>query len=85
VALGADAARQSAEVKASFEAGIREHLRLLSDMLSKAEEQEKDDKAMSILSTMVGAVTLARVVNDSRLAQSILDAAAESIRELATP
>jgi TetR/AcrR family transcriptional repressor of nem operon len=85
VALGADAARQSAEVKASFEAGIREHLRLLSDMLSKAEEQEKDDKAMSILSTMVGAVTLARVVNDPRLAQSILDAAAESIRELATP
>jgi TetR/AcrR family transcriptional repressor of nem operon len=39
---------------------------------------------MAILSTMVGAVTLARVVNDPRLAQSFLDAAAESVREAAS-
>ena len=37
---------------------------------------------MAILSTMVGAVTLSRVVNDPGLAQSILDAAAESVREV---
>jgi TetR/AcrR family transcriptional repressor of nem operon len=84
VALGADAARQSAEVKASFEAGIREHLRVLSRMLSKAEKEEKRDKALAILSTMVGALTLSRVVNDPRLAQSFLDAAAESVREAAS-
>jgi TetR/AcrR family transcriptional repressor of nem operon len=81
VALGSDAARQSADVKASFEAGIREHLRVLSGLLSEADNEEKRDKAMAILSTMVGAVTLSRVVNDPRLAQSILDAAAESVRE----
>ncbi len=84
VALGADAARQSAEVKASFEAGIREHLSVLTRLISKADSQEKRDKAMAILSTMVGAVTLSRVVNDPRLAQSILDAAAESVREAAS-
>lgn len=84
VALGADAARQGAEVKASFEAGIREHLRVLSRMFTKAETEEKDAKAMAILSTMVGALTLSRVVNDPRLAQSILDAAAESVREAAS-
>lgn len=83
VALGADASRQSAEVKASFEAGIREHLRVLTRLLSKADNEENRDKAMAILSTMVGAVTLSRVVNDPRLAQSILDAAAESVREAA--
>jgi TetR/AcrR family transcriptional regulator, transcriptional repressor for nem operon len=33
---------------------------------------------------MVGAVTLSRVVNDPRLAQSFLDAAAESVREAAS-
>ena len=64
MALGADAARQSADVKASFEAGIREHLSVLSRLLSKADNEEKRDKAMAILSTMVGALTLSRVVND---------------------
>ena len=39
---------------------------------------------MAILATMVGAVTLSRVVNDPRLAQSFLDAAAESVREAAS-
>jgi TetR/AcrR family transcriptional regulator, transcriptional repressor for nem operon len=84
VALGGDAARQSADVKASFEAGIREHLSVLAGLISKADSQEKRDKAMAILSTMVGAVTLSRVVNDPRLAQSFLDAAAESVREAAS-
>lgn len=84
VALGADAARQSADVKAGFEAGIREHLNLLSHILSETGSAKKREKAMSILSTMVGAVTLARVVNDPRLAQTFLDAAAESIREIAS-
>jgi TetR/AcrR family transcriptional regulator, transcriptional repressor for nem operon len=83
VTLAADAARQSAEVKASFESGIREHLRVLAGLLSEADTEEKHTKAMAILSTMVGAVTLARVVNDPRLAQSFLDAAAQSIQEAA--
>ena len=83
VALGADAARQSTDVKASFEVGIREHLSLLSRLLSGTDSKEKRGKVMAILSTMVGAVTLARVVNDPRLAQSFLDAAAESVRETA--
>ena len=84
VALGADAARQSAEVKASFESGIREHLRVLSRLIPKADSEEKREKAMAILSTMVGALTLSRVVNDPRLAQSFLDAAAKSVREVAS-
>ncbi|MGD9667798.1 MAG: TetR/AcrR family transcriptional regulator [Hyphomicrobiaceae bacterium] len=84
VALGADAARQSAAVKASFEAGIREQLSVLSSLLSKADNDETRRKAIAILSTMVGAVTLSRVVNDPRFAQSILDAAAASVREAAS-
>lgn len=82
VALGSDAARQSADVRAGFEAGIREHLSLLSELLSETASGNEREKAMAILSTMVGAVTLSRIVNDSRLAQAILDAAAESVREV---
>ena len=84
VALGSDAARQSADVKASFEAGIREHLNILSSLLSKTDAEERREKAMAILSTMVGAVMLARIVNNPRLAQGFLNAATESVREAAT-
>ena len=40
VALGSDAARQGADVKASFEAGIREHLELLSRWIGDADGEE---------------------------------------------
>jgi TetR/AcrR family transcriptional repressor of nem operon len=62
---------------------LREYLSVLTCLISKADSQEKWGKAMAILSTMVGALTLSRVVNDPRLAQSFLDAAAENVREAA--
>lgn len=81
VALGSDAARQGAEVKASFEAGIREYLEMLSGWVGEADGEEASGKAMAILSTMVGAVLVSRVVNDPNLAQSFLDAATDQVRE----
>jgi len=84
VALGADAARQGSEVKASFEAGIKAHLEVLSRMLAETKDSEAKGKAMAVLSLMVGAVTLSRAVNDPELAQAFLDAATQQIREVAT-
>ena len=77
VALGPDAARHGADVKASFEAGIREYLELLGRWIGDGEKPS--GKAMSILSTMVGAVVLSRAVNDERLSKRFLQAAAESV------
>src|SRR5437762_12805299 len=68
VALGSDAARQSSDVKASFEAGIEAHLEILSRLIADTNGEESNGKAMAILSTMVGALTLSRVVNDPDLA-----------------
>jgi TetR/AcrR family transcriptional repressor of nem operon len=81
VALGSDAARQGVDVKASFEAGIREYLELLGSWVGDADGVDSGGKAMAILSTMVGAVLLSRVVNDPDLAQAFLDAATEQVRE----
>jgi TetR/AcrR family transcriptional repressor of nem operon len=81
VALGSDAARQGTDVKASFEAGIRQHLEILAGFIRKADGEQSAAKAMAILSTMVGALTLSRVVNDPHLAQAFLDAATDQIRE----
>lgn len=87
VALGSDAARQSPEVKASFEAGVKAVLDVLDHAIAQtngSEPNASDPKgeAMAILSTMVGALTLSRVVNDPDLAQAFLDAAAKQIREV---
>ncbi|RWM06034.1 MAG: TetR/AcrR family transcriptional regulator [Mesorhizobium sp.] len=80
VALGSDAARQGSDVKASFEAGIRQYLELLGGWLGDAHGEDSRDKAMAVLSTMVGAVVLSRAVNDERLSKQFLQAAAESVR-----
>jgi TetR/AcrR family transcriptional regulator, transcriptional repressor for nem operon len=83
VALGSDAARQGSDVKASFEAGIKAHLEVLGRLIAETNGEEPNGKAMAILSTMVGALTLSRVVNDPDLAQAFLDTAAEQVREAA--
>ena len=79
-ALGADAARQGAEVKASFEAGIREYLELLASWIGGAEGEEPGGKAMTILSTMVGAMILSRAVNDEQLSKQFLEAPVKTLR-----
>ena len=79
VALGADTARQGPEVKASFEAGIRQYLELIRGWVGEADGEELSRKAMAILSTMVGALVLARAVNDEQLSKEFLQAAAESV------
>ncbi|MBX3571300.1 MAG: TetR/AcrR family transcriptional regulator [Mesorhizobium sp.] len=80
-ALGSDAARQSPDVKASFEAGIREYLEMVDGWVGAADGEEPGAKAMAILSTMVGALLLSRAVNDPGLAQGFLNAAAGQVRK----
>ena len=84
VALGSDAARQGSDVKASFEAGIREYLEMLGRWIDEADGGEPGGKAMAILSTMVGAVLLSRAVNDERLSVRFLQAAADSVQMAAS-
>jgi TetR/AcrR family transcriptional repressor of nem operon len=82
VALGSDAARQDPDVKASFEAGIRQYLEMLGSWVREADGEERGRKAMAILSTMVGAMLLSRAVNDKRLSKQFLQAAAKSVMGL---
>lgn len=84
VALSSDAARQGADVKASFEAGIRAHLGVLDALIAASGQEKSAGKAMVVLSTMVGALTLSRVLNDPDLARSFLDSAAKHVRDVAS-
>ncbi len=79
VALGSDAARQGPEVKAVFEAGIKQHLAKLAAWIGADTGGDPDNRAMAILATMVGAVLIARAVNDQDLSRRFLSAAANSV------
>lgn len=77
VALGSDAARQGEDVKASFEVGIRKYLEMLEHWVGTPDASA--DKAMAVLSTMVGAMVLSRAINNKRLSKRLLHAAAEDV------
>jgi TetR/AcrR family transcriptional regulator, transcriptional repressor for nem operon len=79
VALGSDAARQSVDVKTSFEAGIKNYLEMLGRWIGDTDGEDSTDRAMTILSTMVGALVLSRAVNNKRLSKRFLQAAAKSV------
>ncbi len=79
VALGSDAARQSVDVKASFEAGIKNYLEMLGRWIGDTDREDSTDRSMTILSTMVGALVLSRAVNNKRLSKRFLQAAAKSV------
>lgn len=79
-ALGADAARHSVDVKAAFEAGLRAYLSMLDGLIG-GERGPPSEQVLATLSTMVGAIVLARAVNDDDLAKGFLEAAATRVRE----
>ncbi len=78
VALAADAARHGPEVRASFERGIQDYIVLMKSWVGEP-AQESGNRAIAILATMVGAVLIARAVNDERMSQQVLQAAADSV------
>ena len=54
---------------------------MLGGWVGEADAEKAGGKAMAVLSTMVGAVLLSRVVNNPDLARAFLDAAAVQVRE----
>ncbi|KXG87138.1 hypothetical protein [Agrobacterium bohemicum] len=83
LSFGSNAARQSAEVKHPFEDGIRAHFDVLENLVGGGENAETSNKAMAILSLMVGAVMLSRLMKDETLSQGILKSAAGEVRRIA--
>lgn len=76
-ALGSDGARQAKPVRRAFENVTKRLLSLVDRKLHPRSRgaREPSDEALRLASTMVGAVILARLVNDPALAQRLLNAA----------
>jgi TetR/AcrR family transcriptional repressor of nem operon len=74
-ALAGDAARHGPELPRHVEAGMKTYVGILADAMPGADP----DAALAAFSTMVGALLLARAVDDDAYARRILDAAAASL------
>lgn len=75
-ALGSDVARQSRSVRRAFTEGFRVRVEALGTLLPGRSADARREKALATISGLVGALVLSRAVDDPKLSNEILDAAA---------
>lgn len=74
-ALGNDAARSAKSVRHAFTEGLEPLVAILTDAVPGSSKAARRRKAVTAMATLVGALTLARAVDDPRLSDEILAAA----------
>lgn len=75
-ALGGEVARRSGAVRTNVTEGVRAQLGILEGVAGAGSKAERREKAIATLSGLVGAMVLARLVDESALSGEILTAAA---------
>lgn len=84
IALGSDAARQSPEVRKSFQDGITAYLQALEAFMPPSSGADAKTRAMAVLSLMAGAVTISRILDDEQLSNAFLEVARAEVTRIAT-
>jgi TetR/AcrR family transcriptional repressor of nem operon len=74
-ALGSDVGRQGRPIRRAFREGLRSSVGVLASVSPGRTRAAKRKKALADMAQMVGAVVLARAVDDRTLAKEILNAA----------
>jgi TetR/AcrR family transcriptional regulator, transcriptional repressor for nem operon len=77
--LGADASRHGPDLPRHFEAGVKTFVEILGSALRQADPAATPDDALAAFATMVGALVLARAVDDDAYARRILEAAVDRL------
>src|SRR5215212_460788 len=77
-ALGAEVARQSPALRRTVTAGVRQQIGRIVSLLKRGTPAARRRRALATYAGMVGALTLARAVDDPALAKEILLAARET-------
>jgi len=78
-ALGSELARSDKRVRDVATTGFSRMVEILAAHFDQARPAEARKRAMSTAATMIGAVTMSRVLTDEKLSDSLLRAVAESI------
>jgi TetR/AcrR family transcriptional regulator, transcriptional repressor for nem operon len=83
-ALGADVSRHGPKVRRSFTEGVRSLVEILAKIVPGKSRVAKRRMALTTFASMLGALVLARAVDDPELSEEILNAASGSIQALAS-
>ena len=83
-ALVAEIARHPKATRDAFTAKVADIIGLMAEQIGQGSAKERRRKAIAIYSTMVGALQLARAVNDKKLSDEILENAAEAAVTIAS-
>jgi len=79
-ALGPDVSRQGRPVRRAVTGYVRSAVDLLTKLVPGKSGAARRQKAISTYATLVGAMVIARAVDDRALSQEILDAGRESVQ-----
>ena len=80
-ALGCEIPRQPPAVRRVFAEGLRATIRRIARLLPERQRQAREDEALVVMATLVGALVLARAVDDLALSERILAAARDRLTE----
>ncbi len=79
-ALGSDAARQGPAVRQAVTEGVRQQVEGLATLVPGRTKAAKRQRALADYASLVGAMVLARAVDDAALSDEILQATAAALR-----
>ncbi|MEZ6124240.1 MAG: TetR/AcrR family transcriptional regulator [Planctomycetaceae bacterium] len=78
-ALGAEAARHDSPLRGAFTQGVRSVVEILTRLLPEKSARAKRERALAIYASMVGAIVLARAIDDAKLSEEVLRSVLASI------
>lgn len=80
-ALGSELARADTETRNTATAAFLKLVDIVAGQIDEAKPEEAKKRAMVAVSTMIGALTMSRIMNDKRLSKSLLRNAQEALTE----
>lgn len=78
--LAGDVARSNDRARSAYTRQVGTYLKLLTKLIAGDKQKARRIKAITALSTLVGAVSMARAVNDEKLSREILKSAADELK-----
>lgn len=84
-ALGAEAARHGSPVRSAFTHGVRSLIDILMRLVPGKSKRTKREKALATYASMVGALVLARAVDDTEFAEEVLQSVLATITHTDSP
>jgi TetR/AcrR family transcriptional repressor of nem operon len=73
--LGAEVARRPRKTRAAFQRALDRHIEFIARLIPGEDEDERERKAMTLLSGMAGTLAAARLMSDEDRRRQLLDAA----------